>query len=458
MKRFLKPLSLSGKNMKTKVFVVSLGCSKNHCDLENMMGILVNNGYEITLDEFEADAVIVNTCGFIEAAKTEAIDNILEMAELKETAKLKALIVTGCLSQRYKDEILESFPEVDAVVGVFDFDKIHNVIDEVMAGKRILLTESEALLCFNEMPRIQTTPFYTAYLKIAEGCDNRCTYCAIPYIRGKFVSREMESLIKEAKELVASGVKELIVIAQDTTRYGIDLYGEPRLKELLSRLSEIEGLEWIRLHYMYPEMITEELVEFIKNNDKVLNYFDIPIQHINTRILKLMGRRSSREDIERVISLIKNNIPDATIRTTVIAGFPTETEEEFTELCDFIKETAFDRLGAFAFSKEEGTPAYKLKGQLPKKIKEARAEKIGALQSAIMNENNKKHIGKTIEVLVEGLHNEYDVYFGRSRMDSVEIDGTVMFEADEVIAFGDIVRVEITEASEYDLVGVYKKG
>ena len=444
--------------MKTKVFVVSLGCSKNHCDLENMMGILVENGYEITLDEFEADAVIVNTCGFIEAAKQEAIENILEMAELKETAKLKALIVTGCLAQRYRDELLESFPEVDAVVGVFDFDKIDKVIKMTMSGDRVKLTDSEALNNFNSMPRIQTTPFYTAYLKIAEGCDNRCTYCAIPYIRGKYVSRDMSSLINEAKKLADSGVKELIVIAQDTTRYGIDLYGEPKLTELLQKLSEIEGIEWIRVHYMYPEMISEKLVDFIKENEKILSYFDIPIQHINSRILKLMGRRSDRADIERVIKLIRDRIPDATIRTTVIAGFPTETEEEFKELCEFIEKTKFDRLGAFAFSKEEGTAAFKLKGQLTKKVKEKRAEHIGMLQSGIMAQNNKKHIGKTIDVLVEGLHNEYDVYFGRSRMDSVEIDGTVMFETDEVIAFGDIVKVKITDASEYDLVGNYVKG
>jgi len=444
--------------MKTKVFVVSLGCSKNHCDLENMMGILVEKGYEITLDEFEADAVIVNTCGFIEAAKAEAIDNILEMAELKKTAKLKALIVTGCLSQRYKDEILESFPEVDAIVGVFDFDKIDEAVKRALSGERLRLTNSDNLSGFNSMPRIQTTPFYTAYLKIAEGCDNRCTYCAIPYIRGKYVSKDMESLLAETKKLADSGVKELIVIAQDTTRYGIDLYGEPKLIELLEKISLIEGIEWIRVHYMYPEMIDEKLIDFIKENKKVLSYFDIPIQHINSRVLKLMGRRSSREDIERVIKLIRDEIPDATIRTTVIAGFPTETEEEFDELLKFIEETKFDRLGAFAFSKEEGTPAFKLKGQLPKKVKEKRAEKIGALQSFIMAENNKKHIGQTIEVLVEGLHNEYGVYFGRSRMDSVEIDGTVMFETDDEIAFGDIVKVKITEASEYDLVGTYMKG
>ena len=439
--------------MKTKVFVVSLGCSKNHCDLENMMGILVEKGYEITLDEYEADVALVNTCGFIESAKEEAISNILEMAELKETGKLKALIVSGCLSQRYKEEILDSFPEVDAVVGVFDFDKIDEIIDNTLKGKRACYFDSEKLENFNNMPRIQTTPFYTAYLKIAEGCDNHCSYCAIPKIRGKFVSRDMDSLVEGAKKLALSGVKELIVVAQDTTRYGIDLYNEPKLAELLDKLSVIDGIEWIRIHYMYPEMITEELLVSIRDNKKVLNYFDIPIQHINSRILKLMNRRSDREKIENTVNLIRKIIPDATIRTTVIVGFPTETEEEFSELYSYIEKTKFDRLGVFAFSKEEGTGAYNLKGQILKKVKLKRQEEIQKLQAGIMEKNNKKHIGKVLDILVEGYHNEYGVYFGRSKMDSVEIDGTVMFESDEKIDFGEIVKVKITNALEYDLVG-----
>lgn len=439
--------------MKTKVFVISLGCSKNHCDLENMMGILVNAGYEITLDEYSADVAIVNTCGFIQSAKEEAIDNILEMAELKETGNLKKLIVTGCLAQRYKEEILESFHEVDAVVGVFDFDRIDKIIEETLKGKRGCYVNSEKLACFDCMPRIQTTPFYTAYLKIAEGCDNHCTYCAIPKIRGKFVSRSIESLYDEAKKLVDSGVRELIVVAQDTTRYGVDLYGEPKLIALLEKLSSIEGLDWIRIHYMYPEMINEELLLYMKENEKVLNYFDIPIQHINSRILKLMNRRSDRAKIESTINMIRSIIPDATIRTTVIVGFPTETEEEYKELYDYIEKTKFDRLGVFAFSKEEGTGAYNLKGQILKKVKLKRQEEISLLQTEIMKENNKKHIGKTIDVLVEGFHSEYGVYFGRSKMDSVEIDGTVMFEADFEVPFGEIVKVKITDAMEYDLVG-----
>ncbi|MBR4892536.1 MAG: 30S ribosomal protein S12 methylthiotransferase RimO [Clostridia bacterium] len=439
--------------MKTKVFVVSLGCSKNHCDLENMMGILVKAGYEITLEEEKADVAIVNTCGFIESAKEEAIENILEMAELKKTGNLKALIVTGCLSQRYKEEILDSFPEIDSIVGVFDFDKIDAIVCETLKGKRKGYFDSLSLESFNDMPRIQTTPFYTAYLKIAEGCDNHCSYCAIPKIRGKFTSKDMESLVKEAKELAHSGVKELILVAQDTTRYGIDLYKEVKLIELLDRLTEIEGIEWIRIHYMYPEMIDEKLLLYIKENKKVLNYFDIPIQHINSRILKLMNRRSDRETIENVVNMIRKIIPSATIRTTVIVGFPTETDKEYRELYDYIEKTKFDRLGVFAYSKEEGTGAFNLKGQVLKGIKLKRQKEISLLQSHIMEENNKKFIGKTIDVLVEGFHNEYGVYFGRSEMDSVEIDGTVMFESDEDIPFGDIVNVKITDALEYDLVG-----
>ncbi len=438
--------------MKTKVFLVSLGCSKNHCDLENMMGIMKNAGYEIALNENEADAALINTCGFIESAKEEAISNILELAELKNNGTLKALIVTGCLAQRYKEEILESFPEVDSVVGVFDFDKIDKVIDDALKGKRKAYLESTSLNPDN-LPRIQATPFYYAYLKIAEGCDNRCTYCAIPYIRGKFASREIEALKKEAESLAKNGVRELIVVAQDTTRYGIDLYKKPSLVPLLKELCKIEGISWIRLHYMYPEMITDELINYIKSEDKILNYFDIPIQHINDRILKLMNRRSTKEDIKTVIKKIRDILPDATIRTTVITGFPTETDEEFNELYEFIKETKFDRLGAFAFSKEEGTPAYKLKGQIPKKLREKRQEKILKLQAEIMEENNKKEIGKIHEVLVEGFHTEYGVYFGRSRKDSVEIDGTVMFESDGKVEIGDIVKIKITNALNYDLVG-----
>lgn len=437
-----------------KVFVVSLGCSKNHCDLENMMAILKENGYEITLNDREADAAIVNTCGFIQSAKEEAIENILTCAELKETGKLKALIVTGCLAQRYKEELLEQFPEIDAVVGVFDFDEIHSIVKDTLSGKRNTYVQKSELNSFDQMERIQTTPFYTAYLKIAEGCDNCCAYCAIPKIRGRFRSRSMESLEQEARKLVNNGVRELILVAQDTTRYGLDLYGMPKLKELLEKLSRIEDLDWIRIHYMYPEMITEELLSYIKVNPKVLNYFDIPIQHINDRILKRMNRRSNREQIENLMHRIRERIPSACIRTTVIVGFPTETQQEADELEQFITEIKFDRLGCFPFSKEEDTKAYEMEGQLAEEVKLARYEQIMAAQRKVMLENNRQEPGRCYDVLVEGYDSNQDVYFGRSYKDSVDIDGYVIFPSEREIEFGDMVKVRITEALDYDLIGV----
>ncbi len=437
-----------------KVFVVSLGCSKNHCDLENMMAILKENGYEITLNDREADIAIVNTCGFIQSAKEEAIENILNCAELKETGNLKALIVSGCLAQRYKEELLREFPEIDAVVGVFDFDEIHSIVKESLEGKRRTYVQKSSLHSFDRMERIQTTPFYTAYLKIAEGCENCCAYCAIPKIRGRFRSRSMESLTREAQKLVDSGVRELILVAQDTTRYGMDLYGSPKLKELLETLSQIEDLDWIRIHYMYPEMITEDLLSYIKENPKVLNYFDIPIQHINDRILKRMNRRSNRGQIESLMLRIRQTIPDACIRTTVIVGFPTETQQEADELEQFIRQIKFDRLGCFPFSREEDTKAYDMEGQLPEKVKQARYKQIMAAQQDVMFENNSREPGKIYDVLVEGYDSNQNVYFGRSYKDSVDIDGYVIFPSEREIEFGDIVRVRISEAQDYDLIGV----
>ena len=444
------------KGFLMKIGFVSLGCPKNQLDVEVMLHEVVSAGYEITPDETEAEIIIINTCGFIESAKQEAIDEILNIAELKE-GKLKKLIVTGCLAQRYGADILENFPdEVDAVVGVFCFDKICDIVCETLKGAKKVYLEKNDKENFNNLPRIQTTPFYYAYLKIAEGCNNRCAYCAIPKIRGGYVSREMNSLVKEAETLASNGVTELIVVAQDTTRYGIDLYGENMLIPLLEKLSEIDGIKWIRLHYLYPEMIDEKLLYYIRDNKKIVNYFDIPIQHINDRILKLMNRRSDRAQIEALMKNIRRILPDAAIRTTVITGFPSETDEEFEELYEFIKEIEFDRLGSFAFSKEEGTAAYSLKPQIPKKTKEQRNNRIMKLQSEIMEKNNQLQIGKTYEVLVEGFHNEYGVYFGRTYKDSVDIDGMVMFESESPIEFGDYVTVEITGADGYDLTGKIK--
>lgn len=440
-----------GKIILSKnVFVISLGCSKNHCDLENMMGYLKNAGYNIVLDEYMADIAIVNTCGFIEDAKKEAIENIIETAQLKTEGVLKKLIVTGCLSQRYKDEILELFPEVDAVVGVFDFDRIVEIIE---SEERRVFADSDKLSDFNNMPRVQATPFYMAYLKISEGCDNCCTYCAIPKIRGRMRSREESSLIEEAKILAASGVKELIITAQDTSRYGMDLYGKPVLSPLLKELSKIDGIEWIRLHYLYPETVTDELIYEIASNEKILNYFDIPIQHINDRVLKLMNRHSDRATITDRISRIRKEIPDACIRTTVMTGFPTETEAEFNELYDFVRETGFDRLGAFAFSSEEGTGAYRMKGQVPVKTRKARRDKILLAQNELIKVKSKSEIGKEYDLLVEGYHNDYGVYFGRTYKDSVDIDGMMIIKTDENIELGDIVRTRVTDADGYDLTG-----
>ncbi len=415
-----------------------------------MMAILKNNGYNIVLNEYEADIAIINTCGFIEDAKKEAIDNIIETAELKSTGKLKKLIVTGCLSQRYKEEILELFPEVDAVVGVFDFDKISEI---VASDERKTYTSSLKLENFDDMPRLQATPFYTAYLKIAEGCDNCCTYCAIPKIRGRMRSRNPDSLIREAEELAANGVKELIITAQDTSRYGIDLYGEPALSPLLKRLSKISGIEWIRLHYLYPEMVTDELIYTIAENKKILNYFDIPIQHINDRILKLMNRHSDKKTITERISKIRAEIPDACLRTTVMTGFPTETKEEFNELLAFVCETEFDRLGAFAFSSEEGTGAYRMRGQVPKKERALRRDEILIAQNKLIEKKAYENIGKTFDVLIEGYHNDYGVYFGRTYKDSVDIDGMMMIKEENKIEIGDIVKAEVTGAEGYDLTG-----
>ncbi len=437
--------------MSKNVFVVSLGCSKNHCDLENMMGLLKSADYNIVLDEYTADIAIINTCGFIEDAKKEAIENIIEIAELKRTGKLKTLIVTGCLSQRYKDEILDSFPEVDIAVGVFDFDNIVEIIEK---NERKVYADSKELKNFNSMPRLQATPFYTAYLKISEGCDNCCTYCAIPKIRGRMRSRDPDSLIKEAEILAANGVKELIITAQDTSRYGLDLFGKPHLIPLLERLSEIEGISWIRLHYLYPEMVTDELIEYIAANEKILNYFDIPIQHINNRVLKLMNRHSDRETIIGRIEKIRELIPNACIRTTVMTGFPTETEKEFKELLKFIEDAKFDRLGAFAFSAEEGTAAAIIKGQVPVRKRKKRMEKVLKIQNSIINKKAENEKGKIYDCLIEGYHNEYGVYFGRTYKDSVDIDGLLMIkEENNKIELGDIVKVKVTAADGYDLTG-----
>ena len=433
----------------TKVLIVSLGCSKNLVDSEIMTGELIKNGFEITGDAESADVIVVNTCAFIDEAKSEAIDTILEMNTYRDRGHLKKLIVTGCMAERYKDEILRELPEVDAIVGVSRFDEIASVIKD--EGDTFLGNENAAYP--EQAKREISTPFYTAYLKIAEGCDNNCTYCAIPKIRGKFRSRKIEDIVSEAKKLAEDGVLELNVIAQDTAYYGTDLYGEPRLAQLLEKLCKIDGIEWIRVLYMYPERIDEKLLKVFVENKKLARYFDIPIQHINDEILKKMGRRTCRKEILEKIELIRKVLPDAVLRTSLIAGFPGETERQHAELCEFIKEVKFDRLGVFAYSREEGTPAYRLPNQIDEETKILRRDRLMEIQNGISKELCKRFIGKILPVLAEEMID--GVMCGRSIYDAPEVDGNVYFEGGEENMLGEIRNVLIKDADDYDLTGVY---
>lgn len=437
----------------TNIGIVSLGCPKNRVDTENMLGILGNRGYGIVADPKDADVIIVNTCAFIDSAKEESIQTILEMAAFKE-ARCKALIVAGCLAERYHDEILSELPEVDAVVGTGDYHKIAEVIAGATQGQKPVLFGHIHDDIPEGLPRILSTGGTSAYLKIADGCDNKCTYCVIPQLRGKYRSRPMEAILEEAAALADSGVRELIVIAQDTTRYGYDLYGEEKLSLLLTKLSEIPGVHWIRVHYMYPESITDSMVDVFANNDKVVKYMDIPIQHINDRILKLMGRKTTRKQISERLFNLRSRIPGLCIRTSLIAGFPTETEEEFCELLEFVKEAKLERVGAFAYSKEENTAAAKLAGQIPESIKEARRDLILAAQQEICTLQQAEKIGKTFEVLTEGYDEENLMYFGRTYADSVEVDTVTYFAATDEVQIGSFVQVKILDADSYDCTGV----
>ena len=440
-----------------KVSLVSLGCSKNLIDAEQMLAILEENGFEIVADEEDADIMIVNTCAFIDAAKQESIDCILEHARYKENDKNRILIVSGCMSQRYEEELLEELPEVDIAVGTNEYHRIAEIINKHIEGKTELYCSEEYADC-GSLKRVVTTPPYMAYLKIAEGCDNHCTYCIIPSIRGKYRSRSIEEIVAEAKTLVDGGARELVVIAQDTTRYGMDLYGDYKLPELLKELCKIEDAKWIRVHYCYPELITDELIEAMASEEKICNYLDIPIQHCNDQILKLMGRRTNKEEITNLIKKLRERIPDITIRTSLIVGFPTETEEQFSELRDFVCDTEFDRLGVFAYSCEEGTPAAKLDGQIDDEEKRLRQEAIMVDQAEVSERLNSKKCGKVYEVLVEGYDNIIKQYYGRTYADSEEIDGKVFFTSDTKLNAGDFVKVEITDYMEYDLYGVAKEG
>ncbi len=440
---------------KTKISFVSLGCDKNLVDSEIMLGIINENGYEITQNEEEADVIVINTCGFKLDATEEGVENILTLAEHKNTGNCKGLIVTGCMAQRYKDEIMEQLPEVDAVVGTGDFESIVSVVEEVEKGKKVTLVTDINKSLSEELShkRMVATPQHFAYLKIAEGCDNRCTYCTIPSLRGNYRSRTMDSLVTEAEILAKNGAKELIVIAQDTAVYGKDIYGESRLHELLQRLEGVEGIEWIRVLYAYPEHITDELIAEFKRNKKLCNYLDMPIQHTEDDILKKMARRSRREDLRVLINKIRKEIPDFIFRTTLIVGFPGETQENFDSMVEFIDEMEFDKIGVFTYSPEEGTPACTMPNQIDEEVKQERKDYILQVQQNVSARKSQKYVGKTFDVMVDGKLPEENVYVGRSYMDCYEIDGLVFFNADYDIMSGDILQIKITESLEYDLKG-----
>lgn len=436
--------------MGLNIGFVSLGCNKNLCDTENMLGLLAEDGFGITADVENADIIVVNTCGFIESAQQESIDAILEMAQYKDK-KCKLLVVCGCLAQRFNKEIKDELPEVDVIVGTTAFDEIALAIKEGLDGKKPQFIYDIDKDVAENLPRIRTTPNYVAYLKIAEGCDNCCTYCAIPYIRGKYRSRSEEAVLAEAQALAQDGVRELIVVAQDTTRYGIDLYGEKRISPLLRKLCRIDGIEWVRVHYSYPEEIDDELIKTIRDEKKIVKYLDIPVQHGSSTVLKRMGRRTSREKLEELIEKLRAEIPNVTLRTSIITGFPGETEEEFSELCDFLQTVRFDRVGVFAYSKEDGTPAAKMKNQIPDEIKEARRDVVMQLSQKISLERNESMIGKTVTVITEGF--EDNLYYGRSGGESIEIDPKIYFGAHRELNAGDFAEVMIKSCDVYDLCG-----
>lgn len=433
-----------------KVLLISLGCDKNLVDSEVMLGLLNKAGHQLTNDETEADVVVVNTCAFISDAKEESINTIIEMGELKKTGKLKKLIVAGCLSQRYKDEIMKELPEIDVIIGATNYDKIVEAIG----------TDEESIIDdINYTPRpiaerIVTTNASMAYFKIAEGCNKLCTYCIIPHIRGRYRSMPMDSLIASAEKLASDGIKELVLVAQETTLYGVDLYGEKKLPELLTKLSEIEGIEWIRLLYCYPEEITDELIEVMATNPKICHYVDIPIQHSENAILKRMGRRISREDIVELVGRLRTAMPDIAIRTTLISGFPGETQELHDGLVDFVDECEFDRLGVFTYSPEEGTPAAEYEDQVDGELAVKWRDEIMELQQEISYEKNQQMIGSTQKVLIEGYLVDDDVYVGRTYRDAPGVDGIVFVSAPYELISGSFVDVKITEANEYDLTGV----
>lgn len=433
---------------------VSLGCDKNLVDTEHMLAMIARDGITLTNDETEADVIVVNSCCFISDAMEESIQTLIDLGQLKETARLKALIVTGCLAQRYEEAIRRDLPEVDAIVGTNAYDEIVDVIHEVLAKKGVVSRMRELSgLPENRDGRLLTTGGHFAYLKIAEGCDKRCTYCVIPSIRGDYRSVPMEDLLKEASRLAEDGVTELILVAQETTLYGVDLYGKKTLPDLLTRLSEISGIRWIRLEYCYPEEITEELVAAMAKNPKVCHYIDMPVQHCNDTILRRMGRKTSQADILDKIAMLRSAIPDICIRTTLICGFPGETKEAHEELMQFVSKVQFDRLGCFAYSQQEDTPAASFEDQIDEKIKAARVDAIMRLQKGIASEKNRSLIGRKLTVFVEGYVPSDEIYVTRTYRDAPDVDGYLFLTSDRSLMSGDFVDVIVTDAHEYDLIG-----
>ena len=437
-----------------KILFVSLGCDKNLVDTENMLGILKNKGFEFTDDEWEADIIAINTCCFIGDAKQESINTILEMAEHKKDARCKVLVVAGCLAHRYQDEIIKEIPEVDAFVGTSSYDKIADMINSVLEEKGISnFVEDANRMPMGEADRIVTTPGYYEYLKIAEGCDKHCTYCVIPKVRGSFRSFPIEYLVNQTKKLVEGGVKEIILVAQETTLYGVDLYGKKSLPKLLHNLGLIEGLEWIRILYCYPEEINDELIEAIKNEPKVCHYLDMPIQHASDNILKRMGRRTSKQELTDIVAKLRREIPDIALRTTLITGFPGETDVDHEEVMQFIDECEFDRLGVFTYSREEDTVAAQMPDQIDEEIKEKYRDELMQLQQEISADRSAAMIGRIVRVMIEGFIPEDNTYVGRSYKDAPNVDGLVFVECDRELMSGDFIDVKITGSTEYDLIG-----
>ena len=436
-----------------KILFISLGCDKNLVDTEVMLGLLASRGYEMTDDETQADVIVINTCCFIHDAKEESIQNILEMAEYKKQGKIKALIVTGCLAQRYRQEIIDEIPEVDEVLGTTAYDKILDAVDAALEGKHSVMLSDLDALPLPDTKRLVTTGGHFAYLKIAEGCDKHCTYCIIPKIRGNFRSVPMERLLKEAQELADQGVKELILVAQETTLYGKDLYGEKSLHILLKNLCKISGIRWIRILYCYPEEITDELIQVMKEEPKICHYLDLPIQHANDTILGRMGRRTSKQELVDIIGKLRSEIPDICLRTTLITGFPGETEEQHKELMGFVDEIEFDRLGVFTYSPEEDTPAAEMPGQIDEEVKLDRQAELMELQQEIAFDNAQDMVGREVLVMIEGKVADENAYVGRTYRDAPNVDGLIFINTDEELLSGDFARVKVTGAIDYDLIG-----